>query len=118
MAATGNITITVNGVAQTVDVTTNAIKVNKEKVTIDAARFPEGATVSVQVPAGAFKDKAGNNFTGLAASAWTFTTVDAQLRLTTRLQPLRASPRPTMHGRSRERQTGNHLQRRSNSRNR
>jgi methionine-rich copper-binding protein CopC len=73
VAATGNITITVNGTPQTVDVTTNAVKVNKEKVTIDAAAFPEGATVSVQVPAGAFKDKAGNNFAGLAASAWNFT---------------------------------------------
>jgi hypothetical protein len=56
-----------------VDVTTNAVKVNKEKVTIDAARFPQGATVSVAIPAGAFKDKAGNNFAGLAASAWNFT---------------------------------------------
>jgi methionine-rich copper-binding protein CopC len=73
VAATGNITITVNGVAQTVDVTTNAVKVNKEKVTIDAAAFPEGATVSVAIPAGAFKDKAGNNFAGLAAGGWNFT---------------------------------------------
>jgi methionine-rich copper-binding protein CopC len=73
VAATGNITITVNGTPQTVDVTTNAVKVNKEKVTIDAANFPEGATVSVQVPAGSFKDKAGNNFAGLAAGSWNFT---------------------------------------------
>ncbi|HEX8528844.1 MAG TPA: Ig-like domain-containing protein, partial [Cytophagales bacterium] len=73
-AGTGNITITVNGTAQTVDVTTNAVKINKEKVTIDAAAFPEGAMVSVVVPVGAFEDLAGNAFAGFAAGAWNFTT--------------------------------------------
>jgi methionine-rich copper-binding protein CopC len=61
-AGNGNVTITVNGTPQTVDVTTNAVKINKEKVTIDAANFPEGAAVSVQIPAGAFEDIAGNDF--------------------------------------------------------
>jgi hypothetical protein len=56
-AVTGNITITVNGTPQTVDVTTNAVKINKEKVIIDpSGDFPEGAEVSVVVPAGAFED--------------------------------------------------------------
>jgi methionine-rich copper-binding protein CopC len=73
-AGNGNITITVNGTVQTVDVTTNAVKINKEKVTIDAAaNFPEGAEVSVVVPAGAFEDQAGNDFAGLAAGGWNFT---------------------------------------------
>ncbi len=72
-AGNGNITITINGTPQTVDVTTNAVKINKEKVTIDAANFPEGATVSVVVPAGAFEDAAGNDFAGLAAGSWNFT---------------------------------------------
>jgi methionine-rich copper-binding protein CopC len=73
-AGNGNITITVNGTVQTVDVTTNAVKINKEKVTIDAAaNFPEGAEVSVVVPAGAFEDIAANDFAGLAAGSWNFT---------------------------------------------
>jgi methionine-rich copper-binding protein CopC len=73
-AGTGNITITVNGTPQTVDVTTNAVKINKEKVTIDAsANFPASAEVSIVVPAGAFEDQAGNDFAGLAAGSWNFT---------------------------------------------
>jgi methionine-rich copper-binding protein CopC len=72
-AGNGNITITVNGTPQTVDVTTNAVKINKEKVTIDAANFPQGATVSILVPAGSFGDLAGNDFAGLAAGGWNFT---------------------------------------------
>jgi methionine-rich copper-binding protein CopC len=73
-AGSGDITITVNGTPQTLDVTTNAVKINKEKVTIEAgANFPAGATVSVVVPAGAFEDAAGNDFGGLAAGSWNFT---------------------------------------------
>jgi hypothetical protein len=54
-------------------VTTNAVKINKEKVTNDAAAtFPASAEVSVVVPAGAFEDVAGNDFAGLAAGSWNF----------------------------------------------
>jgi hypothetical protein len=70
----GDITITVNGTVQTVGVRTAAVKINKEKVTIEAgANFPAGATVSVAVPAGAFEDAAGNDFGGLTAGSWNFT---------------------------------------------
>jgi hypothetical protein len=76
-AGTGDITITVNGAAQTVGVKTAAVKINTEKVTIDVANFPAGAAVSVVVPEGAFVDKAGNAFAGFAAGAWNFTTSPA-----------------------------------------
>jgi methionine-rich copper-binding protein CopC len=73
-AGSGDITITVNGTVQTVGVTTNAVKINKEKVTIEAgANFPAGAAVSVVVPVGAFEDQVGNDFAGLAAGSWNFT---------------------------------------------
>jgi methionine-rich copper-binding protein CopC len=72
VAGTGEITITVNGTPQLVGVRTAAVKVNKEKVTIDAANFPAGADVSVAVPQGAFEDKFGNPFTGFAATRWSF----------------------------------------------
>jgi methionine-rich copper-binding protein CopC len=85
-AGSGNITITVNGTPQTLDVTTNAVKINKEKVTIEAgANFPAGATVSVVVPVGAFEDAAGNDFGGLAAGGWNFTVKLLPLPSTMRL---------------------------------
>ncbi len=72
-AGTGAITLTVNGIAQTV--ASAAIAVNDKTVTITPAQpFPSGASVSVQIPAGTFVDLAGIPFAGIPA--WTFTVLD------------------------------------------
>jgi methionine-rich copper-binding protein CopC len=73
---TGNITITGTGFTKTV--VASETKVAGRKATIDLDQpFPYATAISVAVPQGAFTDETGNAFTGLAASAWTFTTVDA-----------------------------------------
>jgi methionine-rich copper-binding protein CopC len=59
-------------------VTTNAVKVTGRKATIDLTQtLPFATAISVTVPAGAFEDGTGNDFAGIAALAWRFTTVDA-----------------------------------------
>jgi methionine-rich copper-binding protein CopC len=75
---TGNIIVTGAGVAQSISVSTSAVKVNGKKATIDLSQaLPYATAISVAVPQGAFEDETGNDFAGLTASAWRFTTVDA-----------------------------------------
>jgi hypothetical protein len=57
---------------------TNAVKVAGRKATIDLTQtLPFATAISVTVPAGAFEDGTGNDFAGIAAGGWTFTTIDA-----------------------------------------
>jgi hypothetical protein len=116
---TGNITVSGTGFTQTIDVTTNAVKVNGKKATIDLSQtLPFATAISVAVPQGAFEDETGKDFAGLAASAWTFTTIDAPTPPTTRSRCFGLSPADEATAVARERKAGDHLQRRGKSRNR
>ncbi len=78
----GSITINQgNTPIQTISVTDAAVSIGADQktVTIDPADFPSGATLNVQITAGAFQDLANNNFAGItSATTWGFTIVDTQ----------------------------------------
>ncbi|QHT71575.1 T9SS type A sorting domain-containing protein [Rhodocytophaga rosea] len=73
-AGTGNIIINQGETSQTIAVTDAAVTLADNVVTINLADFPNGATITVTIPAGAFTDAAGNEFAGIAATDWSFTT--------------------------------------------
>jgi methionine-rich copper-binding protein CopC len=70
----GTILISYPGTQLTVDVTSPAVTVADNTVTIDPpGDFPVGAAVNVQMPAGTFLDAEGNPFTGINnPSIWNF----------------------------------------------
>jgi hypothetical protein len=74
---TGFITIGQGRNSQTINVTSPAVTVAGNTVTIDPpANFPEGARITVQMPKGVFADLSGNEFAGIAsAETWAFNTV-------------------------------------------
>ena len=77
---TGNILIKKtldNSIFETIDVTTAAISVSGATVTINpAGTFDNLAGYYVEIPAGAIKDSAGNDYAGISsATAWNFTTI-------------------------------------------
>jgi methionine-rich copper-binding protein CopC len=78
---TGNILVKESGVTtQTIDVTSAAVTVAGNTVTIDAANFTNSAAVNIEIEAGAFKDLADNNYAGIAdAITWNFTIIDADI---------------------------------------
>ncbi|QHT71576.1 Ig-like domain-containing protein [Rhodocytophaga rosea] len=72
---TGNIVINQGATSQTIGVTSGAVNVAGNTVTINpSVDFPNSATLTVTVPAGAFQDAAGNEFAGIVATEWSFTT--------------------------------------------
>lgn len=79
VAGSGNITLQRNGQSPvTIAVTDTAhVKISGNTVTIDpAGDFALGATYTVTLDSGSFKDSAGNSFAGLSSSsAWNFSTV-------------------------------------------
>jgi hypothetical protein len=112
----GNITLTGTGVAQSIGVGTNAVKVAGRKVTIDLTQtLPHATAISVTVTAGAFEDGTGNDFAGIAAGGWTFTTIDAPAPTDVTAPVVSGlSPDDEQPG-SRKRKAGDHLQRRGTS---
>lgn len=72
---TGNILIKEGGVVtQTIDVTSAAVTVASNTVTINPADFTYTAAVNIEMPAGVFKDLANNNYAGISdPAAWNFT---------------------------------------------
>lgn len=73
-AGTGNIVINQGASSQTIAVTDAAVSITGNQVTINPTNFPNSASVSITVAEGAFTDEAGNEFAGIAASEWRFTT--------------------------------------------
>lgn len=73
---TGNILVYENGnLAQTIDVSSNAVSVLANTVSIQSATFGAGKKVHIIIPNGVFTDDAGNTFTGINSNLeWTFTT--------------------------------------------
>jgi hypothetical protein len=62
----GNITLTGEGVNQSISIGTSAVKVAGRKVTIDLTQtLPFATAISVTVPQGAFEDQTGNDFSVL-----------------------------------------------------
>ncbi len=73
---------------QTIDVAGAAVAVSGNRVTLRPAPLPSGATLNVQMPAGAFTDLVGIPFPGIAGTAgWTFTVADAAAPAVTALSP-------------------------------
>ena len=85
---TGNILIKAGGIiAQTIDVTSAAVTITGNTVTIDPSDFTNNSAVNIEIDAGAFKDLANNNDAGIVnATTWNFT-----------IAPLDTSP-PTITG--------------------
>ncbi|MFT3682956.1 MAG: Ig-like domain-containing protein [Ferruginibacter sp.] len=75
----GNILIKENGtITQTIDVNNAAVTVSNNMVTIAHSVFTNSAVVNIEMPAGVFKDLAGNNFAGITnAATWSFSVVPA-----------------------------------------
>lgn len=75
---TGNIIITHGTTTQTIDVASEAVRINGNRVTINPpGNFPSGASVSVLILPGAFTDTAANPFAGITnAGIWNFTVMD------------------------------------------
>jgi hypothetical protein len=71
----GTIILTQGNSQQSFPVTGTALTITGKRAFIKPpASFPAGATVSVQIPAEAFRDVQGNNFAGLTDPAdWRFT---------------------------------------------
>lgn len=60
-------------ITQTIDVTSSAVMISDSIVTINAAKFSNGAAVNIEMSTGTFKDIANNNFAGInIATAWNF----------------------------------------------
>jgi endonuclease I/methionine-rich copper-binding protein CopC len=98
---TGNILI-VNAAtavtAQTIDVTSGQVNISGSVATITLSPALANTTeYYVTVPAGAFRDLAGNNFAGITtATAWNFTTVsDVVLPMATKTFETEVGVRPT-----------------------
>jgi methionine-rich copper-binding protein CopC len=73
---TGNITISHGATSQTIAVASAAVTIAGNKATINPpVKFPAGAEIIIQMPAGVFKDLESNNFEGITdATSWNFTT--------------------------------------------
>jgi hypothetical protein len=73
---TGNILIKEGGViTQTIDVTSTAVTVAGNVVTINPSDFGYTKAVNIELAAGVFKDLANNNYAGITnATTWTFNT--------------------------------------------
>jgi methionine-rich copper-binding protein CopC len=76
----GNIIITHGTSSQTIDVSSSAVTITGDTVTIDPPTdFPSESYVSVLIVPGVFKDIAGNAFEGiLDADTWNFTIIDTK----------------------------------------
>ena len=75
----GNIVIKAEGFADiAIPVTDSQVSVSGRRVTINpAADLAEGTAYHVLIPAGAFEDRSGNDYAGIAdAATWNFTTAD------------------------------------------
>jgi methionine-rich copper-binding protein CopC len=75
---TGNILIkTGTTTLQTIDVTTDAVSVSGNTVTIDPPTdLSAGKAINIQIASGAFKDQPGNNYAGITnETTWNFTTI-------------------------------------------
>ena len=77
----GNIIIRENAlITQTIDVSSNAVTVNGNTASINAADFNPGAIVNIEMAAGVFRDTAGNNYSGITdLSTWNFSTIPPDL---------------------------------------
>lgn len=80
---TGNIFIkrfSDNAVVQTIDVATGSVTVSNNTATISINTLANSIAYYIEVDAGAFKDVAGNNFTGISGNAsWKFETQGADV---------------------------------------
>ncbi|MDO1446700.1 Ig-like domain-containing protein, partial [Rhodocytophaga aerolata] len=80
-AATGSLTIYQgNTLVQTIAITNASVTVQDEVLTINPPQnLPEGATLSIQISAGAVTDLADNPYAGIADNTtWTFRTADPE----------------------------------------
>jgi methionine-rich copper-binding protein CopC len=77
----GNILVKVNSVTtQTIDVSSAAVTISGNTVTIDPADFATNAPVNIEIAAGALKDLSNNNYAGISnATTWNFTTLNPDL---------------------------------------
>lgn len=79
---TGNILVknsSTNAVVQTIDVTTASVTVSGNQAMFGLS-LSNSTGYYIEIPAGAFKDQANNNFAGiLNATTWNFTTIAAPL---------------------------------------
>jgi methionine-rich copper-binding protein CopC len=85
----GSITINQGGAIQTIDVTSSAVTISGNTVTINPpANFPSGVNVYVEMPAGIFTDLANNVFAGIIdAATWNFSVSDVIAPTITSLSP-------------------------------
>src|SRR5687767_3058093 len=74
---TGNILIKEGGVTtQTIDVTSASVSVSGNTATINPSDFALGASVNIEIEAGAFKDLFNNNYAGISdATTWNFSVI-------------------------------------------
>jgi methionine-rich copper-binding protein CopC len=78
-----------NSVFQTLAATDTAVTISGSTVTINPNDFVDSTGYYVEVAVGAFKDIAGNNFTGISgATAWNFTIADTTAPALTSLSPV------------------------------
>ncbi len=75
----GNILVKEGGiVTQTIDVTSAAVTIAGNTVTIDPTDLTYSAAVNIEIAAGAFKDLSNNNYAGIAdGTTWNFTVQNA-----------------------------------------
>ena len=78
---TGNILVKEGGVTtQTIDVTAAVVTVSGNTATINPADLSFGASVNIEISAGAFKDLFNNNHAGIAdATTWNFSIIAPDL---------------------------------------
>ena len=81
LKGTGNILIKEGGVVtQTIDVTSASVSVSGNIATINPADFTLGASVNIEITAGAFKDAFNNNYAGISdATTWNFSIIPPDL---------------------------------------
>ncbi|QHT69849.1 hypothetical protein GXP67_25980 [Rhodocytophaga rosea] len=88
-AGTGSITVLINGTPTIIPANSDAVTINKDKVTITLPLLEYNSTISVQIDALAFKDPVGNYFAGIPTGEWQFTiNPDQEAPLITSTSPL------------------------------
>ncbi|MFC5538499.1 putative Ig domain-containing protein, partial [Rhodocytophaga aerolata] len=89
----GQIIVKYGSSSQTIDVGSNLVSiVNGNKVIINPADFPYGATIGVVVPSTAFRDGATNYFDGTTEHNWSFATINSTICSPLSILPCSAIP--------------------------
>lgn len=90
---TGTLQMIINSGAPVNIAETNiAISTDKTLATITHDPFPAGATVSIVVPKGTFKDATGNDYAGTTADTWKFKVLVDNMAPTAELSPNGLTP--------------------------